>query len=963
VPAQGGGPVYESGEWEVDLARRELRARGIPVAIGGRAFEIIEVLVRSAGELVSKDALMDRVWPGSIVEENTLQVHISAVRKALGPDRGLLKTSSGRGYRLLGKWTIQPEGAPVETLARAPARTPVELSLTNLPALGSTLIGRAIALQQLRDLLSAYRTVTLTGPGGIGKTALALQVARSLVPNFDGDAWLVELVSLSDPRLVPSAVAGVLGFKLGGSEISAEAVARAIGGKKLLLVLDNCEHVIDAAAELAETITRLCPHTTVLATSREVLRIEGEYVYRVPPLDVPPQEEAPDTLLGRSAVQLFVARTTALDSSFSPQDENLAAIATICRRLDGIPLAIEFAAARAAVLGLQQVATRLDDRFALLTDGRRTALPRHQTLRATLDWSYELLPEGERRLLRRLAVFPAGFTLEAATAVMGDAGIAASIVLEGIATLVAKSLVALDASAPAGRWRLLETIRAYALEKLVGSGEAGEAARRHAAFFRDLIAPLGIGSPVAAGVNDIARYDREIDNIRAALDWSFSPSGDAAVGADIAVAAVPLWAHASLMEECRRRIEQALSGLTTRASPDPRREMQLLWALGTALLLTRGAGPETTADWSSALAIAERLEDADYRMRALWGLFVDHMSRGEHRTALRLAESFHRLAASADPADLLVGERMIGTALHILGEQSEARRRIEYMLGRYIAPAHRSDVIRFQFDQRVAARSFHARILWLQGFPDQAMQAAASTVEEARGLDQPVSFFYALALAACPIALLAGDLAATQRFVETLFELSVRHAMEGWNVWGQCFNGVLLIRRGDIAAGLQRLETALASLPPAAFHLHYTSFSAEQAQALGHVGETGKALLTIDETLARCERHEEHWCIAELLRIKGELLLLEGTDGDSAAAEAHFRRALDWANRQQVPSWELRAARSLARLRMAQDRKEEARQTLAPVYDRFTEGFDTADLRAARALLDLLPPLRARLGC
>ncbi|HUC64798.1 MAG TPA: winged helix-turn-helix domain-containing protein [Stellaceae bacterium] len=960
MSAPGGRPVYESGDWEVDLARRELRARGVPVAIGGRAFEIIEVLVRSAGEVVSKHALMDRVWPGSIVEENTLQVHISAVRKALGVDRGLLKTSSGRGYRLLGRWTIRPEGASAVMMARASARTPAELFLTNLPTLGSALIGRAAALQQLRDLLSAYRTVTLTGPGGIGKTTLALQAARSLVPNFDGDVRLVELVSL-DPRLVPSAVAGVLGLKLGGSQISAEAVARAIGGKKLLLVLDNCEHVINAAAELAETITRLCPDTTILATSREVLRIEGEHVYRVPPLDVPPrQEEAPDTLLGRSAVQLFIARTTALDASFLPQGENLAAIATICRRLDGIPLAIEFAAARAAALGLQQVATRLDDRFALLTDGRRTALPRHQTLRATLDWSYELLPEAERRLLRRLAVFPAGFTLEAAAAMLGDADIAVSVVLEGIANLVAKSLVALDASAPAGRWRLLETIRAYAVEKLVESGEAAAAARRHAEFFRDLIAPL-IGSP--AGIDEIARYDREIDNIRAALDWSFSPAGDPAIGAAITVAAVPLWTRASLMEECRRRIEQALSRLATQPSPDPRREMQLLWALGTALLLTRGAGPESTAAWSRALAIAERLDDAEYRLRGLWGLFVDHMSRGDHRTALRLAESFHRLAAGADPADLLVGERMIGTALHMLGEQAEARRRIESMLGRYIAPAHRSDLIRFQFDQRVAGQSFRARVLWLQGFPDQAMQVAASAVEEARGLDQPVSFFYALALAACPVALLAGDLVAAQGFVEMILDLSVRHATEGWNIWGRCFNGVLLIRRGEIAAGLQLLQTARASLPPAAFHVHYTSFSAEQAQALGHIGETGKALLTIDEALARCERNEERWCIAELLRIKGELLLLEDAEGDSAAAEAHFRRALDEANRQQVPSWELRAARSLARLRMAQDRKEEARQILAPVYDRFTEGFDTADLRAARALLEVLPPLRARFGC
>jgi predicted ATPase len=290
-------------------------------------------------------------------------------------------------------------------------------------------------------------------------------------------------------------VAGVLGLKLGGEEISSESVARAIGEKKLLLVLDNCEHVIDAAARLAETVVRLCPATSIIATSREVLRIEGEHVYRVPPLDVPgPHQEEPDIVLGHSAVQLFIARTRALDSEFSPHAENLRAIAAICRRLDGIPLAIEFAAARAAMLGPEVVLSRLHDRFELLIGGRRTALPRHQTLRATLDWSYDLLPGPERCLLRRLGVFAAGFTIEGANAVMSDQGYTASALLEQIANLVSKSLVTLDGSAPSGRWGLLETIRAYALEILAESGESEQTERHCAVFFRDLARPTPRGS-------------------------------------------------------------------------------------------------------------------------------------------------------------------------------------------------------------------------------------------------------------------------------------------------------------------------------------------------------------------------------------------------------------------------------------------------------------------------------------
>jgi predicted ATPase len=325
-------------------------------------------------------------------------------------------------------------------------------------------------------------------------------------------------------------VAGVLGLKSCG-EISPGSVARAIGGKKLLLVLDNCEHVIDATAKLAEAIVRTCPHAYVFATSREVLRIEGEHVYRVPPLDVPPQhEEESGGILGHSAVQLFIARARASDSAFSPCRANLRAIAAICRRLDGIPLAIEFAAARAAVLGSELVLSRLDERFGLLAGGPRTALPRHQTLRAALDWSYDLLPEPERCLLRRLGIFAAGFTLEAANAVMSDQGYTATVLLEQIANLAAKSLVTLDGSTPTGRWRLLETIRAYALEILAESGETEQIARRCAEYFRDLVQPVMHGSQVLPTAEDMARYGREIDNVRAALDWSFSPVGDAAIG-------------------------------------------------------------------------------------------------------------------------------------------------------------------------------------------------------------------------------------------------------------------------------------------------------------------------------------------------------------------------------------------------------------------------------------------------
>jgi predicted ATPase/DNA-binding winged helix-turn-helix (wHTH) protein len=949
VPVQGGRLVYESGEWEVDLARRELRARGVPVPIGGRAFEIIEVLVQSAGELVTKNDLSARIWPGAIVEDNTLQFHISAIRKALGSDRGILKTASGRGYRLLGAWTFRQEStSSVDSVDLESVRDPAEAFQTNLPAAASDLIGRTMAVQRLRGLLSAYRVVTLTGPGGIGKTRLALEVARGLFPSFQGDVRLVELVSLSDPSLVPSAVTGVLGLKLGGDKISAESVARAIGAERLLLVLDNCEHVIDAAARLAETIVRMCPRTTILATSREILKIEGEYVYRVPPLDVPSQHEEPDDILGRSAVQLFMATTRALHSDFSPNEEKLPAIAAICRRLDGIPLAIDLAAGRVATLGLQQVAVDLDDHLGMLTGGRRTALPRHQTLRATLDWSYELLTESERLVMQRLAVFAGDFTAEAASSVGAGGEIAASDVVGSLASLVTKSLVTLEAGGVIAHHRLHETTRAYALEKLAQSGEFEQVARRHANYYLDLFDRAEMEMDTLPAPMWLARYAHQIGQLRAALDWAFSPTGAAEIGVALTVAAVPLWVHLSLMEECRGRVERALSGPAE--SRDARRNMQLYAALGAALFLTKGSGPESFAAWTNAFEIAESLNDADYGLRALWGLWVDCFTSGRYRAALSMAERFCTCAANTtDPADSQIGDRLVGVALLAQGDLEGARRHIERMLGSYVAK--RSHIIRFQFDQRLLANSYHSRILWLQGFADQAMRSVESHVVAARASDHPYSLFNALLQSACPVALLVGDLTLAERYVKALMELSARHAVELWNLGGRCFGGLLLIKRGDIGSGLELLRTAFTRVPPNAFTLFYTPLLAEIADALGRDSKAAEGLSIIDEALARANCNEERWCVAELLRIKGELILRQGAPQAATAAEEHFLRSLDWARRQGALSWELRTSTSLARLRHDQGRTAEAHSLLQSAYDRFSEGFETADLKTAKAYL------------
>jgi predicted ATPase/DNA-binding winged helix-turn-helix (wHTH) protein len=946
--------VYVCDQWEIDLGRRELRSRGIPVPLGGRAFEIVTVLVQSATQLVTKDHMMQRIWPGAVVGEGTLHVHISAVRKALGQDRAILKTVSGRGYRLLGSWTAEQREATAAPVYSPLTRTSGAQLANNFPPLINRLVGRAAAAQFVRDLVSAYRVVTLTGPGGIGKTSLAIKAVRYLLPDFEDGGWLVELASLSDPGLVPSTVAGTLGLKL-IDKISAESVARAVGGRHLLLVLDNCEHVIDAVANLAETFTRLCPRATIVATSREVLRIDGESVYRVPPLDVPALgQAAPDYIMQYSAVELFVARTKALNADFSPHAEDLASIATICRRLDGIPLAIEFAAARAAVLSVQLVAAGLRDRFALLTAGSRTALPRHRTLRATLDWSHELLPETERRLLRRLAVFPAGFTIDAATAVMTDTGFDASAMLDGIANLVAKSWVALDKSGAGARWALLETIRAYALQKLAESGESDDAQRRHAAFFCDLFTPQARGPRSSLLDEDLARHVREIDNVRAALDWSFSSAGDQAIGVDLTVAYAPVWRHLSQMSECSERCERALLSLEPDVTANMRLRMELQINLASAIFITMGPPERAKALLIEALATADALNDLNTQAGALSMLISIYFSRGEYGSAQIAAERIEQIAHRlGDPIHLRFAYQQMANTLLTRGRSREAQQYLERVLRISAASGDRRDAIYYNSNDHAADRATLAAALWVQGFTDQALNEARLSLKELQGADHPLLLCRTL-YGISRMSTMTGDFATADREIARLIEVAKGSNARLWETLAHFLKGRLLVERGEFAQGLLVLRDAFETCDRTGWHMSYGENIGALALGLAGTGRLDEALIALDDAMAADGRG--WWYASELLRIKGEILLQQAADQRVLAAEDCFNQAAQIARERGALFWELRVALSLARLRVSQGRHHEARAPLASVYDQFTEGFATADLQAARTMLEGLPP-------
>jgi predicted ATPase/DNA-binding winged helix-turn-helix (wHTH) protein len=933
---------YAHRGWTVDLTRRELRADGKVTPVGGRAFELLEILVRANGEVVTKAELLNRVWPGAIVSENALEVHVSALRRALGADRAMLKTVFGRGYCLIGDWRpTQPYVVSAGTAAVVGRESSLPLSV-------SQLIGRDTEISFIRDRLREVRMITITGPGGIGKTRLGLEVARSLVPEFAGDVQYVELASVFDQKVIYATVAGALDLKIEAREMSPQAVARAIGRRRVLLLLDNCEHVVGVAAALAEAIIRTCPQASILATSRELLRIEGEETYRVPPLAVPPDGADAGEMLQHSAVQLFMARTSMQGSDVVRSD--LSSVASICRHLDGIPLAIEFAAARAATLDLRSVLAGLAARFDLLTRGRRTALPQHQTLRAALDWSYNLLTPGEKELFRALGVFRSGFSLEAAVAVAGGAR-NPSAVMEGIANLVEKSLLGFDGPAGSNRWRFLETTRAYAFEGLTESEQAGPTARRHSEFFRELIVPT---SGIQLTSEQVARFGREIDNVRAALDWAFSPEGDAATGIVLSAAYVPIWLNLMLMVECTDRVERALEMLKPELNISVSLRAQLHVTLGFTLLNTDGMAKRSGEVLSEGLRLAESYDDAQLQLRAMWGIWSVNFNAGRYEEAKAAAEKVLLLAARTDdPVNLLVGHRIMGGALHFLGEQPKARFHLAQMLD---APRResRSNAMWFLLEEQVLAKALQARVLLLQGFIDQARGMAESSLDEATVVGDRLAICYALRNSVCPLAIATGDVTRAESSVRMLLDVVRNYRTTFWMSWAMCLEGQLLVLQGAFADGCKLLRAGLETRVRAGWMMRNPEFFGTLATGLAAQGRPADALAVIEEALVQSERGAQRWWVPELLRLQAEVLVQVHPD-DSAlgAAERQLRAAIDTALQQGALFLELRAAVSLHRLLLGLRREAEGRQRLAAVYARFTEGFAAADLRAAQAFLDL----------
>ena len=937
--------VASFGPFRLFAAERLLEKSDEPLQLGGRALDILITLVERAGEVVTRKELISRVWPDVIVEEANLRVHVAGLRKALGDGHDgarYVANVPGRGYCF-----VAPVTRSASQRALLQARPPVTDRLRKLPARLTRMIGRDDTVRALSAELMTRRFVSIVGPGGMGKTTVAVWIAHALIDDFAGAVFFVDLGALTDPGLVPTAVASALGFMMQAQD-PILSLLTFLGERRVLLVLDNCEHVIDAAAALAERVVSDAPRANILATSREALRVEGEHVHLLYPLDRPLDEVGltASEALKFSAVQLFMERAAASGNRAELSDADAPVVARICRRLDGIALAVELAAGRVSSHGIRGTAELLDNRFKLLWQGRRTALPRHQTLNAMLDWSYNLLGQRDKLVLCRLSVFVGVFTLKAALSVAGaDANDADAA--DAVASLVAKSLISTSTIGESTYYRLLDTTQAYAADKLAECGEVDTIARRHAVYYSNY---LGHDEVIQSKFSEhnLSGYSPHIGNVRAALEWAFSDRGDIAVGVELAACAAPLFVGLSLLDECRSWCEQALATLDE-PGRGTRREMILQEALALSSMFTKGNSDEVRAAIERGLALAETFEDRDRQLQLLFGLNIFFTRIGDFRGSLTVAEKgVAVVGAVKNPAGLVMTDWMLGVAHHLVGNQAAAQRHCERGMAKAIELGQFNANF-FGYDHRIRALVTLARALWLRGFSEQALRTARQAIDEADRRDHPVSVCISLIYAGT-VFLWRGDLERAADSIERLIAYAGRYSLAPYRAVGMALKGELTVAGGQAGAGLILLRSALETLHAERHTILVTIFASALAEGLRKAGHFDEALITINGAVAGAASRGATFDMPELLRIKGQILAAVPRPDRTLAAN-YLMQSLAVARGQSALAWELRSATALARLLSENGQREKARDTLAPVYGRFTEGLETADLRIARCLI------------
>lgn len=891
--------AYRFGPFRLLPIERRLERDDITVSIGSRAFDLLSVLVENAGTVVSKRDLTARAWPDTVVDEVSLRVHISALRKLLGTsDSGaaFINNVSGRGYMLSAD--IEADVAP-----RVPAAAPIEKVDSHLPPPLVRMVGREIALEETCERLISQRFVTVLGAGGMGKTTLAIAVAHQLSADFDDGVIFIDLAPVTDGALVATTVASHLGVAV-PSQAAVAVVCNFLKDKRALLLLDNCEHVIEAAAELAERAYRYCPEICILTTSREALRVEGEHVYKISPLETPNLDVVGDESRNFPAVQLFLDRMAAAGGGTELEQGQIDLAAEICRRLDGMALALELTASRAASHGLARTLILLQQRFGIHWGGRRTALPRHQTVLALHDWSYNLLTPDEKLVLRRTGWLSGPFTSEVAAQI---SRVETDDLLDALAD---KSLVSRIVS-PSGalRYKLAETTRAYALDKLQSDpDEAESVARTHAAYFVDLL-KSHTHKADSFHLSGLSKSLPEaLANVRSALGWCYSEVGDADLGAQLVAYASPLFLELSLLEECFQWSDRALSSLPSMMIGSVE-EARLHQARAVSGIIVQDARDIVTASFERALEIANHHDNLRLTLDIMSGFNIFLMRAGDCYAGMRIAEAAETAClGSSDTLAKRLVLWMKGICHAYNGDFTIARSVLEESCP--VGGSVDLDLTLVVFTQFIRAQVQLARVLLLQGEWTRAAMTACDAIKSADAYGHPIPVCIALAYSASN-AIWMGDLTAASEMITRLAEVSERHSLAAFHAVSQGLSGEVHTRRGFAQEGVAMIENAIDVMGSRKHEHMLVSFHAALAEAYAILENTSSALRHVEIAITTARTGGEIFQMSDLLRIRGSLLTSTPLGNERATGIDDLKAAFEMARDSENFLYELRAAAML----------------------------------------------------
>jgi predicted ATPase/DNA-binding winged helix-turn-helix (wHTH) protein len=939
------GTRYTFGPFELMPERQLLLRHGVPVRIGNRALDLLSTFVKRPGELISKRDLIQFAWPDSLVVDDNLKVNIVSLRRALGDLTGsptYILTVPGTGYRFI---------APVvsSTGHENDQEPGVSVRIGNLPTGAAVLYGRAVECDAVLRDLQHSQLVTVSGAGGVGKTSLAIAVARAYAELTDIDVWMVDFSSLRDPALVSAAISEAIGLRASGAYVL-DTLCEKLRSRTILLLLDNCEHLLDAVVSCADRLMTSAKGAKILATSREPLGLVGERVHTLEGLPIPHESSNLTAEQARTypAIQLFVERAAERVESFELCDEDVGAVVEICRRLDGLALAIELAASRIDAFGVSGLLAQLGNRFRILA-GRRAGPMRHQTMSAALDWSYGLLHEADEKLLCAVSIFARSFDAHAAATV---SGITREHAAHGLARLAAKSLVVADYQGISVIYRVLETTRAFCLQRLSAQSRGHDVQRRHAQYVLTVLSDSAAEWGNLSAQEWTARYAHIIDDLRAALAWASADRSDPLLFVQMTALATVLWNHLSLTSEGCAAVSRALTMLDDTNLRGTETEMKLQTFFANALMFTRGPGKDVYAALERAMQISANLGSLDFYSRNQWLMVGHEILTGDLRAAEHRIRSFLATARTDAPSSVDAGHTMLALIEFYLGNVRGAIELIEPRLGSLESAGEEKRMARFHIQTTTRGGVSLGMYHWVAGRPDTAAKTAEVLVSEALQIGHGLTVITALVMSACPVSIWCNYRSDAERYVAMLDQYLDQHGLEVWRPVSLYFRGALACM-GQTGSGtaIEMLSEAVGQMDAIQHRIRSPYFVATLAEALHRVGRVPEASAVIASALERAHTQEEAWCLPELLRINAGILAARNRLDD---AEALLVRSIRLANESGALSWQLRSSNDLARMWLAKRRHRAASGLLRKVYGQFTEGHETGDLRASKEIIDSL---------